>query len=229
MQDDKQIIKKEEEILAEVKKEENSIKSLAKKVWLLTILVSVVLVGGASVFAFLKISSRQIYTDNAFVSAPSIDLAPQSSGIFENIYVHEGDLVNANTVVAQIGNELIKTKVAGVITVTKTNVGKLFNRGEAVVSMIDPTQLRVVGHVAEDKGLADIRIGQTAKFTVDAFGSKEYQGIVDEISPTSRAGDIVFNISDKRQSQEFDVKIRFNQEQYPELKNGMSAKLWMYK
>ena len=95
--------------------------------------------------------------------------------------------------------------------------------------MINPNDLRVVGQVEEDKGLKDIKIGQSAIFTVDAFGSKQYSGIVDQINPTSDAGDIVFNISNTRQENNFDVKIRFDVNQYPELKNGMSAKLWIYK
>ena len=40
-----------------------------------------------------------------------------------------------------------------------------------------------------------------------AFGSKEFSGIVDEISPTARTGDIVFSISSKREINEFNVKI----------------------
>ena len=95
--------------------------------------------------------------------------------------------------------------------------------------MIDPEQLRVTGQVEEDKGLKDIKVGQTAIFTVDAFGSKKYSGIVDQINPTADSGDIVFNISNTRQENNFDVKIRFDSNQYPELKNGMSAKLWIYK
>lgn len=229
LEEEKEILSEEREILAEVRKEESAIRRLSKNVWVLTVVIALILIGGASTFAYLKISEGRIYTDNAAISAPSIDLAPQSSGILENISVHEGDRVNANTVVAQIGNELIKTKVGGIITATKADRGKLFNRGETVVSMIDPTELRVIGRIGEDKGLADIHVGQIAKFTVDAFGSKEYAGVVDEISPTSRAGDIVFNISDKRQVQEFNVKIRFDEDKYPELKNGMSAKLWIYK
>ena len=66
------------------------------------------------------------------------------------------------------------------------------------------------------------------EFTVDAFGAKKYSGVVDEVGSTSHAGDVVFNISDQRQVAQFDVKIRFNSQLYPELKNGMSAKVWIY-
>jgi hypothetical protein len=66
-------------------------------------------------------------------------------------------------------------------------------------------------------------------FKVDAFGDKKYYGVVDEISSTSHESDVVFSISDKREKKKFDIKVRFNLAEYPELKNGMSAKLWVYK
>jgi multidrug resistance efflux pump len=94
---------------------------------------------------------------------------------------------------------------------------------------MDPSTLRVVGQVDENKGLADVHVGAPVRFTVDAFGAKEYLGVVDEVSPTAHAGDVVFNISDQRQVQTFDVKVRFDTAAYPELKNGMSAKIWIYK
>jgi hypothetical protein len=95
--------------------------------------------------------------------------------------------------------------------------------------MIDPDQLRVIGHIDEDKGLADIRVGQRVTFTADAFGSKEYDGVVESIAPSARQQDIVFSISDKRQVSQFDITVKFDVEKYPELKNGMSAKMKVYK
>lgn len=83
--------------------------------------------------------------------------------------------------------------------------------------------------IDEDKGLSEIKLGDQVVFTVDAFGSQKFQGIVDEISPTAKQEDVVFNISDKRQINQFDVKIRFDVNAYPQLKNGMSAKVWIYK
>jgi multidrug resistance efflux pump len=94
--------------------------------------------------------------------------------------------------------------------------------------MIDPTQLRVVGTIDEDKGLSEIHVGQLGTFTADAFGSKQYQGVVDEVDPSANQQDVVFNISDSREEQQFDVKVRFDTGQYPELKNGMSAKLTIF-
>ena len=66
-------------------------------------------------------------------------------------------------------------------------------------------------------------------FTVDAYGAKEYHGVVDSVSPTARTSDIVFSISDKREEKQFDVKVKYDIYAYPELKNGMSVKMWIYK
>ena len=189
--------------------------------------VAIVAIGGG--IMYWKNSQSRIYIEKAEVSAPIIDLAAQNPGTLNDVMVSVGDTVGENSPVARVGDEIIKSKVGGLIVSTKNDSGKIFNRGESVVSMISPDEMRVIGRIGEDKGLKDIHVGQKAIFTVDAFGSKEYEGTVDEISPTSRSSDIVFSISDKREVKEFDIKVRFNIDKYPELKNGMSAKLWIYR
>ena len=223
------VLKKEDAILNELKKQEKNVVQLQKNV-LMLIALGVFAVGAAIVgFAFLRVNNNRIYIEKSEIVAPAIDLAPQNSGTLQQLFVQSGDSVVANEPVARIGDELIKAQVAGTIIAVKNDIGKLFNKGESVVTMIQPTDLRVVGSLAEDKGLSDVRVGQRAIFTVDAFGSKQYEGIVDEISPTSRAGDVVFSISDKREEKEFNVKVRYDIGAYPELKNGMSAQIWVYK
>lgn len=200
-----------------------------KKSWVIASLFSFLILGGTIALAYLWISTGWVYTDNASISADHVALAPTTAGILENIAVQVGDQVGANTVVARVGNELIKTKTAGLVIGTADQLGKIMSPGEAVVTTIDPNDLRVVAKVEEDKGLSDIKVGQTVTFTVDAFGSKKYEGVVDTVTPASHEGDVVFNISDKRETKEFDIKIRFDLTRYPELKDGMSAKVWIYK
>jgi multidrug resistance efflux pump len=98
-----------------------------------------------------------------------------------------------------------------------------------VATMIDPTQLRVVGNLDENKGLDNVVVGDPATFTVDAFGGEQFKGVVDEVAPTSEQSSVVFNISDERPTNQFAVYVRFDPTQYPQLKNGMSAKIWVYK
>jgi len=187
------------------------------------------LVAGAVALFYLSLSGSRVYVEKSTLVAPATDLSSRIGGTLQSLLVSAGDSVQMNEPIAQIGNDIVKTKDQGVIISVKNDIGKNFAPGEAVASMINPVDLRVVARVEENKGLSDIQVGQKAIFTVDAFGSKEYSGVVDEISPTARSGDVVFNISSAREQQEFNVKIRFDVSEYPELKNGMSAKTWIYK
>jgi multidrug resistance efflux pump len=199
-----------------------------RRTWIITALIALVIAAGAGGFIYWRITSERVAVDTASITAPEIDLSPSSPGILEAVYVHEGDSVPANTTVARVGDQLIQTKVAGIIVSIPDTIGAQATANAPVVTMIDPTQLRVVGKVAEDKGLDRIQVGDNVVFTVDAFGSKQYSAVIDEIAPTSEQSQIVFNISDQREEQQFDVKARFDTTQYPELKNGMSARMWIY-
>lgn len=211
------------------KQKDGAWKRLTSNPWVVWMLLGVIVLGGGFGIVYWAVSSQYVYTDNAVIEAPVTDITPSMAGVLNQVEVNVGDIVPANTVVAQIGNQLLKTKTLSVIVDTDTAIGSTVAPGTSVVQVVDPTQLRVTAKVDEDKGLADIKIGDQVSFTVDAFGSKQYQGVVDEISPTARQGDVVFNISDKRQINQFDVKIRFDTSKYPELKNGMSARVWIYK
>ena len=228
MQHQNDILKKEEQILAEEKEILKEVKKTSRRTTILSILSIIIVLGGFVGIVFWQYSSHRVYTDKAAIAAPRVDLGVSEPGTLDQIYVHEGDSVPANTVVARAGTELIKTTSAGIVIATSDNIGKTVNPGEPIVSLIDPSALRVVGQIDEDKGLADVQVGDRATFTVDGF-SKTYVGTVDEIGSTSHADDVVFNISDKREVSVFDVKVRFDVTAYPELKNGMTAKLTILK
>lgn len=193
----------------------------------ITALILIILAIGIAIATYLILSGRSVYIEKSDVEAPEISLSPTTSGVLEDMLVKSGDTAASGQVVARVGDELVKTKTAGLITKADATVGQSYNAGETIVTMIDPTLLRVVGHIDENKGLDRLHVGQYATFTVDAFGNKKYTGIVDEIAPEARSGDVVFNISDKRQEQVFDVKVRYDKNLYPELKDGMSARLWI--
>ena len=220
------IKKIEEEIVREEKiVEEVARKSIFAKAWVRSLsgmIIVLLLLGG---FIFWRTIADQVKTDKALIENPIISLSPTTPGILEEIYVKVGDTVLANAPVAKIGNEIVIAKVPGIIVSVNHQEGQMFTPGTPVVSMVNPDEERVVAKIDENKGLSDIKIGQVATFTVDAFGTKEYQGVVDEISPISDQSGVVFNISDARAVQQFDVKIRFNVKNYPELKEGMSAKI----
>ena len=229
IQEEKKILEEEKIILKEIQKEETILKRLTKNVLVTSLLLGFIVVAGIGGAIYWKVSSARVYTDKAEIGATVTDLAPTVAGTLQEVLVQRGDHVGPDTVVARVGNQLLKTKTSSIVVSTQDTIGKVISAGQPVVSVINPDDIRVIGHIDEDKGLSDIRIGQQAIFTVDAFGSKEFQGVVDEISPSARQNDIVFSISDKRETRVFDVKIRFDATLYSDLQNGMSARLWIYK
>jgi multidrug resistance efflux pump len=86
----------------------------------------------------------------------------------------------------------------------------------------------VVGKIDENKGLKDIRVGQTVSFTVDALPGNTYWGYIDEISPSALAPAFSFSTSSERSTQQFNVYAKFDSSLYSLIKNGMSAKIVVY-
>ena len=126
--------------------------------------------------------------------------------------------------------KLLWLKVAGVVTAIDRELGKTFNPGQTVVTMINPLDLRVVGKIDENKGLSDPLCRRTDDIhDLDAFGSKVFTGVIDKISPTSDVSGVSFSLSDARPTEQFDVSVRFDASVHPEFKNGMSARITVYK
>jgi multidrug efflux pump subunit AcrA (membrane-fusion protein) len=200
--------------------------SLRKQLIYIGIGVSIIIVG--AVVAYSIATNGRLSVDTASIQAPLIGLTSAAPGHLDAVYVHPGDIVAANTPVAAVGSQVITNKVAGLVVSVNDTVGALVGAGETVVTMIDPSQLRVVGRIDENKGLAQIQVGDPITFTVDAFGSETFTGVIDEVAPTSNQSSIVFNISSQRQVQQFDIKGRFDTNAYSQLKNGMSARMVIY-
>ncbi|MGB7788898.1 HlyD family efflux transporter periplasmic adaptor subunit [Methanoregula sp.] len=195
----------------------------------LVVLVILAAIGGLLYWNNLQ---STVYVENSQITAPVISINPTNPGIITDVYVSVGDQVRKDQVLAKVGDQVLVAKTSGVITGVENAPGQLVNPSldpSPVITMIDPRELRVVGRVQEDKGLKDIAPGQHVMFTVDAFPSSQYEGVVEKVAPSSRTGDIVFSISDKRQEQEFEVRVSYDVTAYPELKNGMSAKMWISK
>src|SRR5258708_706857 len=200
-----------------------------RRVLMIAAFIVLVIGGGIGSFSYIAAGNKIIYIEKSQISAPLSALSPSASGTLKAMFVSEGQVIPPNTVVAQVDTELIKSTAGGLVVTVNNDIGKLVAPTTPVVVMIDPAQLRVVGQVQEDKGLTDIHVGDPVRFTVDAFGSRTFVGSVDSIAPTSQNGDVVFSVSDKRQEQNFDIKVNYNETLHPELKNGMSAKMWVYK
>lgn len=202
--------------------------SIFKKPWVQSItgIISILII--ASGILVYKYISSHVSIDDATVSAPIIAIGPESSGILQEVYVKTGDTVTEGQMLARVGAETLYAKVPGIVIDATNTPGQVFAPGSSVVKMIDTKEFRVIGTIKENEGLADIAVGDPVTFTVDAFGGTSYTGVIDSISATSRESGVVFNISDRREVKEFEVKIKYDISAYPEFKNGMSARIKIY-
>jgi len=203
-------------------------KHLFKRPWIHSLISFVVIFGVLAGFLFWQTKKNTVFIENSNLEAPIINLAPSSPGVLNALYVKEGDQVEANSQVALVGSQIISTKDGGIVSGAPVVLGSYFSPGQTVVSIVNVAEMKVVGQLEETKGLDSIKAGQRATFSVDAFPGKTYVGVVDSVSQTADNTGIVFSISDKRPTEIFDVKVRFNVADYGELKSGMSAKITVY-
>ena len=205
--------------------ETNKKESIFKKPWMQSLVVIAIVFGLLAAFLVWQTKSTTVFIENSTLVAPVVELSPVVPGVLNALYVKEGDVIAPNTQVALVGSQIVSSVQGGLVSSAPNLVGQYFNPGESVVSVVDTADMEVVGSLEENKGLSKIAVGDHATFTVDAFGGKVYQGIVDEVAPSAEDTGVAFSISDTRPVQKFDVKVRFDVSAYPELRNGMSAKI----
>jgi multidrug resistance efflux pump len=185
----------------------------------------IVIVGG---FYYWQTRLDRIFIDNSLVNASIITVAPTTSGRLFEIDAQEGKFVKKGDTLAIVGSETIRSTTDGLVVMANNQVGGSFGPQNTVAQIIDPSQMKIVGTIDENKGLDELRVGQVASFTVDAFPGQTFWGYVDEIAPTAKQTQLSFSISSERPTQQFQVYVRFPAAKYPELKNGMSAKLIIF-
>ena len=213
-----------------MKEEHNTKKEsiFIRKPWVASLIFIVVIFGAMIGFLYIQSVRGTVFIENSDLEAPVINLSSSTPGTLNALYVKTGDVIPANTQVALVGTTIVFAKEAGIVSDTPDAIGGYYAPGMTVVSMIKVSDMKVVGQIEENKGLEDVAVGQRATFTVDAFPGRTYNGTVDEVSPTSDDTGIAFSISDQRPTKKFDVRVRFDYTQYPELKNGMSAKITVH-
>lgn len=185
-----------------------------------------ILAGGIYVI-FQKTTSR-IYIDKSLIQAPIIVISPSGSGKVLDINVKEGQTVQTGDTLAVVGSETLRAVTDGLIISASDLTGSTVNPQTQLIQMLRPVNLRVTGNIDENKGLNNIRVGQVVSFTVDAYPGKTYWGYVDEISPSAVAPAFSFSTSSERSTQQFMVYAKFDSAAYPDIKNGMSAKMVVY-
>lgn len=195
------------------------------KPWVQSATSIIVIFGVLAGFIYWQYSKNSVFVENSQLQAPMANISSTASGVLNAIYVKDGDKVTVNQAIALIGSETIYAKEEGLVSGAPLVVGGYYTPGQTIATIIANNKMRVVGSIDETKGLEKIASGQHVTFTVDAFGGKTYEGVVDEVSSASNDTGVAFSISDKRPIKKFNIYVSFDTTKYPELKSGMSAKI----
>ena len=190
-------------------------------------IILIIVIVLSAVFYFVKTAQR-VFIEDSLIQAPIITVSPTASGKVKEIDVTEGQTVKKGDTLAMVGSETLRAETDGLIITANNQTGSSVGTTTQLIQMINPVDMRVAGTIDENKGLDKIHVGQVASFTVDAFPGNTYWGYVDEVAPTAKTAQLAFSISSERPTQQFFVYVRFNADQYPEIKNGMSAKMTVY-
>lgn len=192
---------------------------------LLVLGILIIVVGG---YLYYAKAHGRVSIEDSLVSAPIINVSSSTGGKLLTMPVYEGEQVKRGDELATLDNQTIYADTDGIVVMADTQTGSLITSQTPIVQLVKAQDFRIAGTLDENKGLKDIRVGQVVAFTVDALPGKTFWGYVDEVSPTARTTQIAFSISSERPTQQFEIYARFNAAAYPQIKNGMSAKMTVF-
>lgn len=200
--------------------------SLRRAMPILIVVGLLALAGGAYYFYDRSLT---VAMDDASLSAPETKLVAQRGGTLTATYATVGDIVEENRPVARLSNEVLTPERDGTVISIRDDLGAPIPGGTPVATVIDRSELRAVGVIDEDQGLADVRIGAPATVTLDALGGQEFEGMVTEISEQPHSEDLAFSVSDDRAVSEFEVEVSFSELPDASFRQGMKARIWVEK
>jgi multidrug resistance efflux pump len=187
--------------------------------------LAVFLIGG---FIFYEKLRDRVSIVDSLVSAPIITISPLNPGTLFDMRAYEGEEVNKGDTLAIVGTQSLSAYQDGLIVGTDQAVGSLVSAQTPVIQMVNLSDMRIAGTNDENKGLNKIAVGQAVSFTIDALPGLTFWGYVDEISQTAKQTQLQFSVSSERPTQQFIVYAKFDASKYPQIKNGMSAKMTIY-
>lgn len=192
----------------------------------LATILAILIITGA--YYFFQKTQGRISIDNSQVSAPLINITPSAPGKLMELDATEGHNVKTGDVLAIVGTETIRAQNDGLVVSATNQVGGNVSSAQPLIQMIRTEDLRITGTIDENKGLNQIKVGQTVSFTVDALPGKTFWGYVDEIAPMAKQAQLAFSISSERPTQQFQVFAKFDSNSLAQIKNGMSAKMTVF-
>lgn len=172
---------------------------------------------GAWFYSFWQ-SANNYTTDNAKVSANLRNVMPASSSEVVAWNAEVGKIVQENELLGRLANgQELRAPIAGIVAKSSLVVNQLASPQSAAAIIADTSDVYVLANV-EETAIAKVKVGQSVKVKLDAFGGKGFKGHVYEMDPVTVAalsGNLTsFNTSGTytKVTQLIPVKIRLDEE-----------------
>ncbi len=161
-----------------------------------------------------KLTNQQNITtaQNTLESAQKNLSLKQAGATQEQLQIQKAQvksaLANVENISAQITKSTIKAPFAGTVTKQEAKVGEIASGGSVIVSLISQSEFEVEVNIPE-ADIAKVKIGDTARITLDAYGSSVYfQAVVTKINPSETVIEGVATYKTTLQFTEKDERIK---------------------
>ncbi len=127
-----------------------------------------------------------------------------------------GAQAKASSLLAEISQKKIAAPINGTITKVSGHVGETIVPSTIVVTMIPDSKLQVDVNLSEDN-VANVKVAESVRITLDAFPDRSWQGTVTKVDPAQTViGGAVY----------YKTTVGFNMPD-DRIKTGMTANVWI--
>ena len=175
---------------------------------ILPLALVIIIIAGVVGFTLWRNSQMFVSTDNASISGQPVQVGSMNAGRVDNVnpsvgsIVHKGDVLASVELPSQTGTSQSGMPIVGflgasdtrvdvvapfdgVVIATPIAVGSTVQAGQAIVTMVDPTQLWVNANI-DETDFSRLQVGQTVTVHVDALNA-DVPGRVESITPATAA------------------------------------------
>jgi multidrug resistance efflux pump len=147
----------------------------------MTAIAIVVIIVVCAVFGYYEYSSRYLKTDNAKVTADIYPISSKTEGKLLKFDAYVGKYVESGTVLGRVdGGPYIKAPSNGEFIEVDAARGDYILTTDVMGYIADVDHMYIGANI-EETDITKVKVGQSVVVTLDAYGSKKFDGIVTKV------------------------------------------------
>ena len=149
---------------------------------MLAVMIALLAVIGIGITIFMLQRTPHVNTGNARVTTDLITVMAMTPGILERFTLYEGRAVHEGEILGWIQHgESFRSPVDGIVVNTNVTPGQYILPMTVLATIADTSNIHIQANIYETN-IQNVRLGQPASVTIDAFGSRRFSGYVSNIS-----------------------------------------------